>query len=122
MSNAYRPNRKASDADIIRLNSVGLSLSAIAKLLDCHPTTITLRLKALNIAPADTRRTFMEDVFVSLSRQQQEWLASQLGPHISIKDYVRNLLVKEFLMHHQPPSGEQQHEPAKPARKTAGRS
>jgi hypothetical protein len=39
----------------------------------------------------------MEDVFMSLSPKQQEWLTKQLGPHISIKDFVRNLLVKEFL-------------------------
>jgi hypothetical protein len=97
MSSVYRANRKATDDDIIRLNSVGLSLSTIAKQLDCHPTTITLRLKALNIPPADTRRTFMEDVWVSLSKQQQDWLVNQLGPHISVKDFVRNLLVKEFL-------------------------
>jgi hypothetical protein len=97
MSTVYRANRKASDADIIRLNSVGLSLATIAQLLSCHPTTITLRLRALKIPPADTRRAFMEDVFVGLSTGQQEWLADQLGPHINIKDYVRNLLVKEFL-------------------------
>lgn len=97
MSNVFRANRKASDEDIIRLNSVGLSLSTIAKMLDCHPTTITLRLKALNIPPADTRRTFMEDVFLSLSPQQQKWISEQLGPHISIKDFVRSLLVKEFI-------------------------
>jgi hypothetical protein len=97
MSAVYRANRKASDEDIIRLNSVGLSLSTIAKMLECHPTTITLRLKALGISPADTRRTFMEDVFLSLAPKQQDWLVKQLGPHISIKDFVRNLLVKEFL-------------------------
>ena len=65
MSTVYRPNRKATDADIIRLNSVGLSLSTIAGLFGCHPATISLRLKALNVAPADTRRSFMEDVFIS---------------------------------------------------------
>lgn len=97
MSGVYRANRKAEDSDIIRLNSVGLSLSTIAKLLECHPTTITLRLKSLGVPPSDTRRTFMEDVFLSLSPAQQKWLAKQLGPHISIKDYVRNLLVKEYL-------------------------
>lgn len=101
MSNAYRVNRKASDEDIIRLNSVGLSLTTIAKILDCHPTTITLRLRSLGIPPADTRRSFMEDVFTTLSNQQQEWLAQQLGPHISIKDYVRNLLVNEYLRKNQ---------------------
>ena len=97
MSSVYRANRKASDDDIIRMNSVGLSLSTIAHTLGVHPTTITLRLKALGIDPADTRRTFMEDIFVTLPEPQQEWLADQLGPHISIKDFVRNLLVKAYL-------------------------
>ena len=97
MSDVFRANRKASDADIIRLNSVGLSLATIAKALDCHPTTITLRLRSLKIPPADTRRSFMEDVFITLSEDQQEWLADQLGPHISIKDFVRNALVKEYV-------------------------
>jgi len=112
MSNAYRANRKATDDDIIRLNSVGLSLSTIAKLLDCHPTTITLRLKALGIPPADTRRTFMEDVFTSLTSKQQKWLSEQLGPHISIKDFVRNLLVKEYLSKDQSGERNEQHRKA----------
>lgn len=97
MSNANRPNRKASDEDIIRLNSLGFSLGTIARELGTHPTTITLRLKSLNIEPADTRRTFMEGVLGSLPPDQISWLASQLGPHVSIKDYVKSLLVKEFV-------------------------
>lgn len=101
MSDVYRANRKCADEDIIRLNSVGLSLSTIAKKLDCHPTTITLRLKALKINPADTRRTFMEDVFNGMAKPQQDWLINQLGPHISIKDYVQNLLVKDYLAKNQ---------------------
>lgn len=101
MSNVYRSNRKGSDEEIIRLNSVGLSLSTIARILDCHPTTVTLRLRSLNIKPADTRRTFMEDVFITLSNDQQEWLADQLGPQISIKDFVKNLLVKEYVLKNQ---------------------
>lgn len=97
MSTANRPNRKASDADIIRLNSVGLSLSTIGKMLGCHPTTITLRLEALKVPPADTRRAFMEGIYLSLSPAQQDWLASQLGPQISIRDFVHNLLIEKFL-------------------------
>lgn len=97
MSSANRPNRKASDQDIIRLNSVGLSLGTIARKLGVHPTTITLRLTSLGIFPADTRRTFMEDIYNGLSPAQQDWLAEQLGPHVSIKDYMKSLLVKEFL-------------------------
>ena len=97
MSKVYRVNRKFTDDEVIRLNSVGLSLSTIAEVLGCHPTSVTNRLKELGIPPADTRRTFMEDIFIGLTNPQQEWLADQLGPHISIKDYVRNLLVKDFL-------------------------
>ena len=99
MAAANRPNRKASDTDIIRLNSLGLSLGTVAEALGCHPTTITLRLKSLNVEPADTRRAFMEDIIMSLSEKQLEWLSTQLGPHLSIKDYIKNLMVKDFLAH-----------------------
>jgi hypothetical protein len=96
MSSVYRPNRKAHDGDIVRLNSVGLSLATIAKVLGCHPTTVTLRLKSLNVPPADTRRTFMEDVFVSLDPSHQEWLADQMMGGQSIKAYVKNLMVQAY--------------------------
>ena len=96
MSNVYRANRKASDADIIRMNSVGLSLATIARALGCHPTTITLRLKSLGIEPADTRRSFMEDVFLDLKEEEQEWVADQLGPYLSIKEFIRKLIQKEY--------------------------
>ena len=92
MSDAYRANRKASDADIIRLNSVGLSLATIAQALDCHPTTVTIRLRSLKIKPADTRRSFMEDIFLTLTTEQQEWLADQVVTN-SIKDYVKQLII-----------------------------
>ncbi len=95
MSSVYRANRKATDADIIRLNSVGLSLATIARALDCHPTTITLRLRSLKIPPADTRRSFMEDIFLSLSLEQQEWLANQVET-TAVKDYVKDLIIAEF--------------------------
>lgn len=94
MSTVYRANRKATDADIIRLNSVGLSLATIARALDCHPTTITLRLRSLKIPPADTRRTFMEDIFLSLTLDEQEWLADQVA-NTAVKDYVKQLIVEK---------------------------
>lgn len=79
------------------MNSVGISLATIASIIGCHPATISLRLKQLNIPPADTRRAFMEDIVVTLSDDQQEWLVNQLGPHISVKDFVRNLIVEEYV-------------------------
>jgi len=97
MSTVNRPNRKASDTDIIRYNSIGYSLATIGKKLGVHPTTITLRLRHLNIEPADTRRTFMEDVLTPFSSRQHEQLAAKLGPTHPIKDYVRNLIAKDLL-------------------------
>jgi IS30 family transposase len=97
VAKSYHPNRKASDEDIIRLNSVGLSLATIAEKLGCHTSTITQRLRSLNINPADTRRAFMEDIYTNMPSEQQAWLESQLGAHIPIKNYIKNLLVKEFL-------------------------
>ena len=108
MYSVRRASPRAADSDIVRLNSVGLSLSTIASMLGCHPTTVTLRLKALNVAPSNTRRAFMEEVFDSLSPAEQEWLTGQLGPHISIKDFVLNLMVKEFLKENSTSTGQGQ--------------
>ena len=97
MSAVYRVNRKATDADVIRLNSVGLSLATVAKVIGCHPTTVTLRLKRLGVEPADTRRTFMEDVFLRLPLNQQEWLADELErQNISVKTFVYRLIQQAY--------------------------
>lgn len=95
MSSNYK--RKADDNQIVELNNIGLSLCGIAKRLDVHHTTITYRLRALGIAPADTRRAFMEDIFETLSIPQQTWLVEQLGAGYSVKDFIRSLLIKEFI-------------------------
>jgi hypothetical protein len=99
MSIVYRANRKASDYDIIRLNSVGLSLATIARLLGCHPTTVTLRLRSLGVPAADTRRTFMEDVFCKLTSEEQEWLANSMEGGCSLKELVRRLLAQAHQEH-----------------------
>lgn len=96
MSSVNRANRKANDDDLIVLNSLGLSLATIAKQFGCHHTTITQRLKALGIDPADTRRSFMEDIVKRMPVAQMEWLAGQLNGHLSVKDFVFNLLAAEY--------------------------
>lgn len=97
MTELYRANRKASDEDIIRLNSLGFPLSRIGEELGCHPTTVTQRLESLGVKPADTRRAFMADIYESFPEAQMEWLEQQLGPHTPIKEYIKNLLTKEFM-------------------------
>ena len=101
MSKVYRVNRKATDEDIIKMNAVGLSLATIAKTLGIHPTTVTLRLRSLNIEPADTRRTFMENVLTPLPTHVVDWLAEQVGPQYEIRSYVRDLLMEAYNNRHQ---------------------
>ncbi len=100
MSTKLRTNRKASDADIITLNSVGLSLNSVGHALGVHPTSVTIRLKALNIPPADTRRAFMEDIFFALTPQQQEFLANQVAGTKTIKEYVKELIIAHYNDYH----------------------
>ena len=89
--------KKVSDSEVIALNSVGISLAGIAKRLNCHHTTVTSRLSTLGVPPADTRRSFMEDIYDGLSPKQQVWLTAQLGPSHSVKDFVRSLIIKEYV-------------------------
>jgi len=98
VTRAYRKNRKNSDEDIIRLNSLGLSLNNIAYALNCHATSITLRLQALKIPAADTRRAFMDGVLLKMSGDEQNALADHLhdNPGITIKDYVRDLILQDI--------------------------
>lgn len=86
-------NRIAADADLIRLNSVGLSLKTVAGIVGIHPSTVTLRLQSMGVDPADTRRAFMEDVFRRLSPDEQEWLADHLrDSNINVKTFVFRLI------------------------------
>jgi len=87
---------KLRDADIIRMNSVGLSQSTIATALGCHPTTVTQRLKFNNVTPADTRRGFMEDIIISLGADCSEWLADQVNQNLTIKDYIVSLIKEKY--------------------------
>lgn len=88
-----KKSARVVDTDIVRLNHVGLSLKAIANLLGCHPATITLRLQALGVAPSDTRRSFMEQVFAGLTDVEQEWLSHHLFNNgIPISAYITSLI------------------------------
>lgn len=97
MTKAPRANRKINDEKLIKLNSVGLSLSTIANEFGCHTSSVVQRLQSLNVQPSDTRRAFMEDIYKGLSPQQQEWLVEQLGSHLPVKDFIRSLLVEKFI-------------------------
>lgn len=96
MAKVLRVNRKADDFDVVRMNNLGLSLRTIGAELGVHPTSVAARLRNLNIEPADTRRSFMEDVFRSLSGDEQSWLADQLNQNHQVKDYVILLIRDKY--------------------------
>src|SRR5690606_4562685 len=84
---------RVKDSDIVRLNYVGLPLKAIGEILGCHYATITNRMKAMNLAPVDTRRGFMEDIFKDLTADQQDWLSNYLyNNQVSIKSFLSFLI------------------------------
>ena len=64
MSTVLRHNCKASDRDIKRLVGLGLSLTSIARELNCHATSITLRLRSLKF-PARRHSTFLHGAGVT---------------------------------------------------------
>lgn len=90
------------DPQLVRLNSLGYSLAAIAEVFKCHPSTVTKRLSDLGVAPADTRRTFMDDVLRTMTPDQIDWLSSYLGPHYHVKNLVVDLLKTAYMARNDP--------------------
>lgn len=88
---------RVKDSDIVKLNYVGLPLKAIGEILGCHYATVTNRMKAMRIAPVDTRHSFMEGIFKSLSVEQQEWLVNYLyNNQIPIKNFISFLIQQAY--------------------------
>lgn len=93
-----KKHRTYMDYQIGRLNAVGLSLATISDLMGCHPSTVTNRLKSMELKPLDSRRSFMEDIIKNMPDPQQEWLIEHLEiQDMNISEYIRDLLDQEFL-------------------------
>lgn len=94
---ANRPNKKASDEDLLRHNRLGRSLQWIGEALGLHPTSVSSRLRSLGVAPVDTRRSFMDDILAGMSPEQMAWLDRQLSTELPIKSYVRHLIRQAYI-------------------------
>lgn len=94
-----RKNHNAEmNAQIFRLNNVGLALSTIAELLSCHPSTVTNRLRAMNVPINDSRRAFMEELLQLLDVDTQNWLVDELvDREMNSKEFLALLIKKEHL-------------------------
>ena len=98
MANVLRRNRKNPDDAILRLNMVGFSLKEIGYRLNCHPTSISLRLKSLNVPSSDTRHSFMGAIIKDAPPNFVDQLADHLiqGNYPSVKEYVRDLIMRDM--------------------------
>lgn len=84
-------------AEIVRLNRVGISMQSIAARYGCHQTSIVEALKDIGQTPIDTRRSFMEDIYVSLTEPEKEHLQRMLDLHGgNIKSYIKTLISRDF--------------------------
>lgn len=97
MNTDFQKDLIERDSHILRLNAVGLSLATIAEIIGCHPSTVTHRLKKLNIPPIDSRRAFMEDIIASLSDEEQAWLIELMEEkELNIKEFMTKLIKHKF--------------------------
>ena len=96
MANVKKEDRVQNE-DVRRLNHLGLGLKAIAEHLGCNAATVTLRLKEMNLTPVDTRRSFMEKIYKSLSPEEQDWLSHNLLVNdIPIHEFVVGLIKQAY--------------------------
>lgn len=80
--------KKAPTQEILLDNAMGMSLSAIAYKYDVAPSSVAQRLRQLGVAPADTRRAFMDFVLSNLSPEIFAWIRSQVQPDYPIRKLI----------------------------------
>lgn len=88
--------RKASDEEILMLNSMGLSVTGIAAEYDMHPTSVSARLKRLKVPAANPRKAFMDSVLKSLSEPELYWLSNKVSPEYTISAFIRDLIIDKY--------------------------
>jgi len=82
------PGRKAPTKEVLLDNAMGMSLGAIAYKHDVAPSSIAQRLRQLGVAPADTRRAFMDFVLSKLSPEIFTWIRTQVSSEYPIRQLV----------------------------------
>lgn len=89
----HHPGRKAPTQEVLLDNAMGMSLGAIAYKYDVAPSSIAQRLRQLGIAPADTRRAFMDFVLSSLSPEIFAWVRTQVSADYPIRQLVVDAII-----------------------------
>lgn len=87
--------KRISNFQVRAMAAVGLSQTAIARLLDCTPAAINYKYKKLGIKKEDARQAFMEDIILSLETKQQDWLVNK-SMDTDIKSFLKELITEAY--------------------------
>lgn len=85
--------KKAPTQEVLLDNAMGMSLTTIAYKYDVAPSSIAQRLRQLEVAPADTRRAFMDFVLSSLSPEIFAWVRTQVSADYPIRQLVVDAII-----------------------------
>ena len=91
---SQQPNQKASDEEIVTLNNMGMSVTGIAEYFGMHPTSVSARLKRMNIPVVNPRHAFMDGLLRTLTESELLWLSEQVSVKYPINAFIRDLIVK----------------------------
>lgn len=91
MSTEFQKYLNNRDEVILRLNAIGLSQALIAQILECSTATVSQRIKALGAETNDTRRAFVDMLFISLSDEMKDWLYNR-EDNSSLLDLLKSSL------------------------------
>lgn len=84
------------DEGIRRLTKLGLSQSLIAKKYNCSTATISMRLKHMGMESHDTRKSFMDSVFLKLPLSVREYLGERTIGEDDIEDVIVESLIDSY--------------------------
>lgn len=88
-----------TDENIRILNSMGLSTVFIGKLLGLHQTSVSYRIKQLGLSSFNNKKAYtpiMEHIVANLSYEEFVWFKNQVEQTGSARDFLLNLLHKEY--------------------------
>lgn len=85
-----------SDETLMNLAKAGYSISGIAKMFDCHMSTVTNKVKAAGIAVLDNRTNHLEKVVNGLDPEEAEWLITQLSGFDDITQLLNKLIKNAY--------------------------
>lgn len=84
------------DETLLNLAKAGYSVSGIAKLFECHISTVTNKLNEAQIAVLDSRTNHLETIVNSLEPEETVWLIDELTAFDDIRQLLTRLIKNAY--------------------------